>query len=133
MLGAIWNILLNVYAILGTVPFLVFPIIGLFAYAIGKDKKAALRIAMDVTTFFLIGSVSALYDQVIGTEIKGFWIILFLLLLLTGILGNAQNRIHGKLNPEKLLRAVWRLGFLMLVVFAVLLLLIGIVQQLITT
>lgn len=133
MLGTIWNILLNVYAMLGTVPFLVFPIVGLLAYAIGKDKKAALRLAMDVTAFFLIGTVSALYDQIIGTEIKGFWIILFLLLLLTGILGNAQNRIHGKLNPEKLLKAVWRLGFVMLVLFAVLLMLIGIIQQLINT
>ena len=125
------NLFINLYALLGTVPFLVFPLVGLAAYAVVNDKKIAIRFAMDVTTFILIGSVSALYDHLFGTEIKGFWILLFILLVLTGLLGNAQNRMRGKVNPQKLLRAIWRIGFLVLVFFYVLLIIISIIKSII--
>ena len=127
-----FNLLVNLYAILGMVPFLVFPLVGLAAYVLGNDKKTSVRLAADITTFFLIGTVSVLYNQVISAGIDGKWIVLFIFLLLTGLIGSAQNQIRGKVNPQKLLRAVWRLGFLILVVIGSVLMIVEVIKNLIT-
>lgn len=130
-MGWLLDVLVNLYALLGTVPFLLFPLAGLTAYLIVKDRKKAVRFAADFTMFFLIGSVSVVYDELFGTTVKGFWLVLLLMLLLTGLLGNLQNRVRGKLNPDKLFRAVWRIGFLILAVAYLLMLIIGIIKQII--
>lgn len=130
-MGWLLDVLVNLYALLGTVPFLLFPLAGLTAYLIVKDRKKAVRFAADFTMFFLIGSVSVVYDELFGTTVKGFWLVLLLMLLLTGLLGNLQNRVRGKLNPDKLFRAVWRIGFLILAVAYLLMLIIGIIKQMI--
>jgi len=113
-MGAFWDWLMSTYAVLASVPFLVFPVVWLPALLFLGDKKAAVQRAADVTAFFLIGSVAALYDQLFRTSFKGFYLILLGMLLLTGFLGNAQNRIRGRVNPRKLVRAVWRISFLAL-------------------
>lgn len=130
-MGWLLDVLVNLYALLGTVPFLLFPLAGLTAYLVVKDKRRAVRFAADFTMFFLIGSVSVVYDELFGTSVKGFWLVLLLMLLLTGLLGNLQNRVRGRLNPDKLFRAVWRIGFLILAVAYMLMLIIGIIKQMI--
>lgn len=130
-MGWFFDMLVNVYALLGTVPFLLFPLAGLSAYLAVRDKKKAVRFAADFTMFFLIGSVSVVYDELFRTSIKGFWLVLLLMLLLTGFLGNLQNRVRGRLNPEKLFRAVWRIGFLILAAAYLIMLVIGIIKQMI--
>lgn len=130
-MGRLLDVLVNVYALLGTVPFLLFPLAGLSAYLVVRDKKKAVRFAADFTMFFLIGSVSVIYDELFHTAVKGFWIVLLILLLLTGFLGNLQNRVRGRLDPDKLVRAVWRIGFLILAAAYLLLLIIGIIKQMI--
>lgn len=121
-MGAIWDWLSSTYAVLASVPFLVFPVVWLPAWLFLGDKKAAVQRAVDITAFFLIGSVAALYDQLFQTAFKGFYIILLGMLLFAGLLGNAQNRIRGKVDPPKLIRAVWRLSFLILSFFYIILL-----------
>lgn len=130
-MGWLLDMAVNLYALLGTVPFLLFPLAGLSAYLFSRDKKKAVQFAADFTMFFLIGSVSVIYDELFRTPIKGFWIVLLLMLVITGLLGNMQNRVRGKVNPDKLFRAVWRIGFLILAVAYVVLLLIGIIKQMI--
>jgi len=130
-MGRLLDVLVNVYALLGTVPFLLFPLAGLSVYLAVRDRKKAVRFAADFTMFFLIGSVSVAYDELFRTSIKGFWLVLLLLLVLTGFLGNLQNRMRGRLDPDRLFKAVWRIGFLLLSVVYVLLLLIGIIKQMI--
>lgn len=130
-MGWLLDVLVNLYALLGTVPFLLFPLAGLTAYLIVKDRKKAVRFASDFTMFFLIGSVSVVYDELFGTKVKGFWLVLLLMLLLTGLLGNLQNRVRGRLNPDKLFRAVWRIGFLIFAAAYVLMLIVGIIKQMI--
>lgn len=130
-MGWLFDFLVNVYALLGTVPFLLFPLAGLTAYLAVRDKKKAVRFAADFTMFFLIGSVSVVYDELFQTSVKGFWLVLLLMLLLTGFLGNLQNRVRGKVNPDKLFRAVWRIGFLLLSAAYVLMLIVGIIKQMI--
>lgn len=65
---------------------------------------------MDVTTFFLIISVSALFNMQFGSNF-GFYLILLILLITGGLIGGAQNRKKGKIDMRLLLRAVWRITF----------------------
>ncbi len=125
--------LINTYATLALVVFLIFPVVGLAVYAFGNDKKIAVQRAMDVSMFFLIGTVAALYDGIFQTSFRGIWIILLFLLLLTGLLGNIQNRKRGKIDLPKIFRAVWRLGFLVLALFYILFMIISILQNIFTS
>lgn len=69
-----------------------------------------MELAMDVTTFFMLFSVSALFNNTFQSKF-GFYLILLMLLIAAGLIGSAQNRWKGKVNGKRLLRAVWRLGF----------------------
>lgn len=92
------------------------------------DKKVASRLAADITMVFLIGAVSFLFDDLFHTSLEGFWIITLFLLLLAGFIGNAQNRLRGKVDPAKIGRAVWRLGFLVLGFLYILFFIIKLIQ-----
>ena len=98
------------YAVLAVVPVIPFLIVYFVATAKEGDRKKAIRLAMDITNAFLIGSVAMLINGRLNTSFGLFFIIL-VLLIGGGMIGNAQNRIKGKLAPEKLFKAVWRLSF----------------------
>lgn len=97
-----------VLSIIPVVPFVLVYVISY--YFAKKDKKESIKLAMDVTTFFLILSVSALFNNVFSSSF-GFYLILLVLLIAIGLIGGAQTRLKGKVNIRKLLRVVWRLTF----------------------
>jgi hypothetical protein len=68
---------------------------------------------MDVTTAFLILSVSALFNNIFNTGF-GFYLILLLLLIAVGLVGGAQNRIKGGVDLKRMGRAVWRMTFILM-------------------
>ncbi|MGG0823200.1 DUF3397 domain-containing protein [Paenibacillus turicensis] len=98
---------LIILSILPVVPFLS---VYYFCLYLDYSKKAAIMRAMDVTTFFLIISVSALFNMQFGSNF-GFYLILLILLITGGLIGGAQNRKKGKIDMRLLLRAVWRITF----------------------
>ncbi|WP_334071915.1 MULTISPECIES: DUF3397 domain-containing protein [Paenibacillus] len=104
------SILLSSVGVLSVMPFIPFLLVYFIANYMKKDKKAAIKLAMDVTTVFLILSVSALFNNVFGSKF-GFYLILLILLIAVGLIGGAQNRMKGKVDVRRLLRAVWRLTF----------------------
>jgi hypothetical protein len=110
----VWDWILTIYTVIATFAFLVFPLVWIIGYGVSGNKKTASRLAADITMVFLIGSVASMYDSLFDTSFRGFWIIVLFLLLLAGFIGNAQNRLRGKVDPVKIGRAVWRLGFLVL-------------------
>ena len=55
---------------------------------------------MDVTTFFLIFSVSALFNLTFDSNF-GFYLTLLLILIALGFIGGAQNRLKGKVDGEE--------------------------------
>lgn len=65
---------------------------------------------MDVTTLFLLGSVSLMWNKLFHTQF-GFWLIILILLIAFGIIGGYQNHLKGKTNLIKVGRLVWRLSF----------------------
>ncbi len=104
------GIFLTSVIILSIMPVIPFVLVYFTTYYVKRDKKAAIKLAMDVTTFFLILSVSALFNNVFGSKF-GFFLILLVLLIAVGLIGGAQNRLKGKVDMRRLLRAVWRLTF----------------------
>ncbi|MEF2964687.1 DUF3397 domain-containing protein [Paenibacillus sp. M1] len=102
--------LLTSVSILSILPVIPFAVVYFIAFYTKKDKKSALKLAMDITTLFLILSVSALFNNVFHSKF-GFYLILLVLLIAIGLIGGAQNRLKGKVDVRRLLRAVWRLTF----------------------
>lgn len=122
--------LLNVYAILSVLPFFSFALIWFLIYFIYRDKKRSTATAIDVTTLLLIGIVSAMYNTLFDTWFGGLWWIVLFFLIVFGVLGNLQNRLKGSVDVKRLMRAVWRIGFLVLSFCYVILIIVGIVQYL---
>ena len=124
-MGTIWESIKPIYAYLSMAPVIPFAII-LFGYgAYIQDRKKALRLAMDVTTAFLIGSVSGLFNVLFGGQF-GFYGILLFMVLGGGLLGNAQFRKRGSIDAKRIFRTVWRLSFFTMGLLYILFMCIGI-------
>jgi hypothetical protein len=122
-MNSIWNALVQSYAFLATIPIIPFLLVYIVASVRGGDRKRAFRLAMDVTNAFLIGCVAVLLNQRLHTNF-GLFFLFLLMLIGGGLIGNAQNRIKGKVDANKLFRAVWRLSFFFLAVLYVILMLL---------
>lgn len=108
-----------------TVPFFPFLVTLFIGGKCLRSKKRAYKLAMDVTTLFLIAAVGGLYNTIFHSTVGFYW-ILFLMLLLAGLFGGLQQQKYNQLHIWKLVRLLWRLSFLMLSVSYILLLPIGI-------
>ncbi|HEX7056049.1 MAG TPA: DUF3397 domain-containing protein [Bacilli bacterium] len=125
----IWQWIAHLYAILAVVPFLPFVIIFIVLGVLLPDRKKAFGYAADVTTFLLVGSVSALYDKVVHTSLNGIWLLVLAFVIGAGLLGSLQNRNVGMIDYKKIFRAVWRFGFLFLSFCYLLLSVVSIIQH----
>jgi hypothetical protein len=119
-MSSIWDSLVHAYAVLAVVPIVPFLLVFFVVSIRNGDRKKAFRMAMDVTNAFLIGCVAMLINSRLNTHFGLFFLIL-LLLIGGGLIGNAQNRVRGKVDVSKLVRAVWRLSFFLMTVLYVLL------------
>ena len=128
-MGGLFGWLLNGAIFLSLVPFIPFLAVYLISRFKKEPKKKAAGNAMDVTTPFLYISVAALFNIIFNSQM-GFYIFLLILLLAIGVIGSAQNRLKGKVDFQRLFRAVWRLSFLFLSLGYIVLLLIAILQYL---
>jgi hypothetical protein len=112
------------YAALALMPFLTFALVWGIVFLYKKEKKYAIKRAMDVTTVLLIGVVSALYNIVFQSTF-GFYLLLLLFLIGFGLLGNLQQRTKGRIDLKRVARAIWRIGFLGLSAAYLLLMTVG--------
>lgn len=119
-MSRIWSVLAETYMVLAGLPFIPFLMTYIIGIWRGMERKKAFHLAMDVTTVFLIGIVSALLSSRSGSSF-GFFFIVLVMLIGAGLIGNAQTRVRGKINPPKIVRAVWRLSFFAMVLLYVLL------------
>ena len=120
-MGQLWNYLHTIYAIIAIIPVVPF-ITVLVCYSLFTgDRKRAMRLAMDISTIFLIGVVAALFNMAFGSEF-GIYGIFLIMLIGGGLLGNAQFRKRGKVDAKKIVTMVWRLTFFAMSVFYIILL-----------
>lgn len=117
----------SILILMSVVPIIPFVIVYAIALYRTRDKKLAVRLSMDVTTLFLVISVSALFNNLFQVRF-GFYLILLLLLITAGLIGGAQNRWKGRVDGKRLFRAVWRLGFLTMSASYILFTFIGLIK-----
>ncbi|WP_372630752.1 DUF3397 domain-containing protein [Cohnella sp.] len=125
-MSSIWNALVQAYAFLATVPVIPFILVYVIMTVRGNDKKNAIQLSMDITTVFLFGVVAHLLNERLGTSFGPFFLLL-VMLIGGGLIGNAQNRVRGKVDPKKLVRAIWRLSFFGLSVLYIFLMFLAII------
>ncbi|TDF96698.1 DUF3397 domain-containing protein [Paenibacillus piri] len=125
-------VLQAIYTFLALVPFVSFFAVWGIAYWLTRDKKRSTHAAIDVTTIFLIGSVSVMTRQLFGTGF-GLWAVVLLFLIAGGLIGNLQNRTKGRINLYKIVKSLLRLGFVVLSASYVLLLFIGIGKYIVSS
>jgi len=109
-----------VYKFMAVLPFIPFALTYWIAVRRGLEKRAALHLAMDVTNLFLIGIVASRLNDRTNSGF-GLYLIALFMLIGAGLIGGAQNRKRGKIDPVKIFRAVWRLSFFALAALYVLL------------
>ncbi|MDF2721669.1 MAG: hypothetical protein K0Q59_1344 [Paenibacillus sp.] len=126
------NTFIHIYAFSAAVPFLWFFILWIGLYLWHKDGKRATKLSMDITTLLLIGSVSMMVKDIFGSSF-GFFLILLFFLIGYGLIGNFQYRMRGKMNHLRIIRLLWRLGFLLLSAAYLLFMLIGLIRSIIAT
>ncbi len=124
-----WQVIVHIYAYLSAIPLLTFAIVWIISLSLYQDRKKAFGISSDFTTFFLIGSVSAMYDQLFHSGMNGIWLVILLFLLSGGLMGSMQNHKTGEIDGRKIFRTLWRIGFLILCFFYVLFSIILIVRH----
>jgi hypothetical protein len=107
------DFLKNSFTFLSILPFFPFLLVYFIHYRWKHNKKASLKLAMDVTTLFLIISVSALFNLNFDSKF-GFYLILLLLLIAIGLIGSAQTRIKGKIDIQKMAKIIWRMTFVLM-------------------
>lgn len=94
------------------IPFAVFVVIYFILIWKQKSRKDALTLAVNVTTFFLIAAVAIMHGFIREEKsMAAIWWILIFFLLTGGGVSFLQYKVKGEINPEKLIRAVWRLAF----------------------
>lgn len=121
------GLLLNSVITLSLIPIIPFLIVYFIGRRLKKDKKKTFMLAMDVTTFFLLLSVSALFNNLFDNDFE-FYLILLIVLISTGLIGGAQNRLKGKVDGKRLFRAVWRLSFFFMSVGYLLFMFVGLIK-----
>lgn len=117
-MSSIWDSLVHAYAVVAVVPIIPFLLVFFIVSVRSGDRKMAIRMGMDITNVFLIGCVAMLINGRLNTHFGLFFLIL-LLLIGGGLIGNAQNRIRGKVDLPKLAKSVWRISFFAMVVLYV--------------
>ena len=120
MMNGLVSLISTLYAVLAVAPFMTFVLSWFIVYLFLKDKKRTTRLAMDITTLFLLGSVSLMWNKLFHTQF-GFWLIVLLLLIAFGIIGGYQTHLKGATNLLIVGRLVWRLSFVGLSVLYILL------------
>ncbi|WP_261808001.1 DUF3397 domain-containing protein [Paenibacillus sp. N3.4] len=105
------NIGSTLYAVFAVAPFITFVAFWFLFYLFLKEKKMTTRLTMDVTTVFLLGSVSLMWNRLFHTTF-GFWFIMLIMLIAFGMIGGYQTHLKGKADLVKVARVVWRLAFL---------------------
>lgn len=121
------DFLRNSFITLSVIPVVPFFIVYYIGLGLKREKKKTFLLAMDVTTLFLLLSVSALFNNIFQSGF-GFYLILLIVLISAGLIGGAQNRLKGKVDGKRLLRAVWRLSFLFMSIGYLLFMVVGLIK-----
>lgn len=105
-----WDIIKYILSAIATIPILPFVIVYFGYLAFAKERKQAIRMAMDISTIFFIVNVSALLNQLFNSGFSLYGIFL-LMIIGAGLLGNSAYRKKQEIPWKRIARVVWRVTF----------------------
>lgn len=115
-MSKMWNWISQSFISLTILPFIPFVAIWFISAFWLKNKKKSFLLAVDITNVFLIASVAGLFNVVFQSS-TGLYGIILIMLLAAGLLGGAMHRKRGTVNVKRLVRAIWRISFIVLAIF----------------
>lgn len=75
-----------------------------------KDKKKAIRMAMDVSTIFFVIHDAALLNNLFNSSFALYGMLL-VMIIGAGLLGNGAYRKSQNIPWKRIIRAIWRVTF----------------------
>jgi hypothetical protein len=101
----------DLFSFLIAFPFLITFLLGWIAFWRSVKPKTSVILIVDGSGMFFWLSIVALL-KVRDPESDPFLLILAIFILLAGLLFALQYRIRGKIDVVKVVRSIWRLGFI---------------------
>lgn len=126
-----WDIIKNTIAGIAFVPIIPFVITYIGYGFFVHDRKKSIRMAMDVSTFFFIICVSALFNLLFNSSF-GLYGLLLIMLIGAGFLGNGQYRKNGIIAWKHIAKVIWRLTFFITVSLYILFILFALIKTMFT-
>jgi len=105
-----WDIIKNVFSAISIFPFLPFVIVYFGYMLFDKDKKKAIRMAMDVSTIFFVIHDAALLNNLFNSSFALYGMLL-VMIIGAGLLGNGAYRKSQNIPWKRIIRAIWRVTF----------------------
>lgn len=127
LLDGLQSIFLKSYSTLAVLPIIPFLLAFTIARFRNRSAKQSYLFAMDVTVPFLAGCNAGLINQLFNSWF-GVYVMLFILLVWTGLLGKLHMDKYGQLHYKKLSFAIWRLYFMVLALLYILLMSAGLLK-----
>jgi hypothetical protein len=121
----------GILATVVTVPFIGFGIIYYLTNKITEDKKRAVKFAADGSTILFITSVHFIAYEIWGQSF--LWLILIFILITAILMALLQRNVYEDIHIVKLFRGIWRLNFLLFVLFYIVLFTYGLTAKIIST
>lgn len=121
------DIIINVIALLITVPFVPMLILYFITETITGYQQKAVHVAVNWTTFLYIVSSLTMFYIIFGQTFIGVFLIIFLLLFT--LLVVAQWRMRTEINFVRTFKIFWRFCFIAFFMLYIVLVFIGIVER----
>jgi hypothetical protein len=99
-------------AVLGLLPFVVFPVVYMIHMALRKQRPVAVQVAADVTTAFLLPVVVVWFNVLSGWRVTG-WLIIAMVVLAACAVAVLQWRKRGRIYARRIVRLLWRGAFIL--------------------
>ncbi|MFY0545546.1 DUF3397 domain-containing protein [Brevibacillus sp. H7] len=110
VLVSIWSYL---WGILTALPFVGFLLVYVVAYLWKRDRRLAVRWAVNITNFLLIHAVIVAYGVIWPQAVSAWWWVVGFYLVVVGLLAWLQIKLKGKISLRKISFSTWRLTFLL--------------------
>lgn len=109
VLGNIWS---HFWAIVTVLPLIGFAIVYFVLILWRRDRRLAIRWAVNITNFLLIHAVIVAYSVIWPEAWSAWWWIIGFYVVVISLLAWLQMKLKGKLSLKKVSFFAWRLTFL---------------------
>ena len=110
-----------------TIPLLGYIIVFVISKWLTKKHHKSVRVALDLTTFFLVIAVHYLIKVIWGISL--FWVICIVMILVAIMFVVIHWKIKQEIDFAKVFKGFWRFNFLLFSLAYLLLLIYGLISR----